>query len=37
MKWYSGSLVTALMDVYPDIGLQELKFRAVPSILLFNY
>lgn len=35
LKIYSGSLVKALIDAYPDIGLEEIKFRAVPSITFY--
>ena len=31
LRFYSGSSVRAIVDAYPEIGLSEHKFRAVPS------
>ena len=31
-QYYGGSYITALLDLFPDIGLQPNKFKSAPSM-----
>lgn len=33
LELYGGSITKALMDIYPDIGLDVSKFSHVPSMI----
>ena len=36
LSYYNGSLIKALLDIYPDIGFDETKLNRVPSIHMEN-